>query len=84
MGDKAAARALAERSAVPVVPGSDGAVAPENAVAAAEHIGYPVMIKAVGGGGGTGIRVARDQAELDRGAKEAARESAAFIASSRL
>ena len=77
MGDKAAARALAERSEVPVVPGSDGAVAPENAVAAAEHIGYPVMIKAVGGGGGTGIRVARGQDELDRGAKEAAREAEA-------
>jgi acetyl-CoA carboxylase biotin carboxylase subunit len=77
MGDKAAARRLAEEARVPVVPGTQGTIAPSDAVAAAERIGYPVMIKAAGGGGGRGIRVARDGDELERGAKEAAREAEA-------
>jgi tripartite-type tricarboxylate transporter receptor subunit TctC len=51
MGDKVAARKLAEEARVPVVPGSRGTVAPQDAVAAADSIGYPVMIKAAGGGG---------------------------------
>jgi acetyl-CoA carboxylase biotin carboxylase subunit len=77
MGDKAAARKLAEEARVPVVPGTDGTVAQGDAVAAAEGIGYPVMIKAAGGGGGKGIRVARTPHELEIGAKEAAREAEA-------
>ena len=79
MGDKAAARKLAEEARVPVVPGTQGTVAPDDAVGAAESIGYPVMIKAAGGGGGTGIRVAHRVDELESGAKQAAREAdAAF------
>ncbi|MBV8987195.1 MAG: acetyl-CoA carboxylase biotin carboxylase subunit [Solirubrobacterales bacterium] len=77
MGDKAAARKLAQEAGVPVVPGSEGTVSPADAVGVAEGIGYPVMIKAAGGGGGRGIRIARSTDELERGAKEAAREAEA-------
>ncbi len=65
MGDKAAARAAAMRAGVPTVPGSTGVVTdPDTAVEVAKDIGYPIMIKASAGGGGRGIRVAHDEAEL--------------------
>ncbi|MFZ4507292.1 MAG: acetyl-CoA carboxylase biotin carboxylase subunit [Fimbriimonas sp.] len=57
MGDKATAKKWAIESGCPVVPGSDGAVANDSeALKAAEEIGYPVLLKAVAGGGGRGIR----------------------------
>ena len=64
MGDKAAAKAAARAAGVPVVPGSDGVVSIDEAPAIAETIGFPVMIKAAAGGGGRGIRIARDAGEL--------------------
>ncbi len=65
MGDKANAREAMSAAGVPVVPGTDGPVeAAETAVGEAERIGYPVIIKAVAGGGGKGMRVARDPGEL--------------------
>ncbi len=61
MGDKAAARKVAQEVGIPVVPGSKGAVQePEEALTIAEGIGFPVIIKAAAGGGGKGMRVARD------------------------
>jgi len=67
MGDKAAARAAAQRAGVPTVPGSTGVVdSLDDAVRIAADIGYPIMIKASAGGGGRGIRVANDDAELRR------------------
>jgi acetyl-CoA carboxylase, biotin carboxylase subunit len=84
LGDKAAARKLAEEAGVPVVPGSEGTVPPDEAVAAAESVGYPVMIKAAGGGGGKGIRIARSADELEREAKEAAREAEAAFGNAAL
>jgi len=84
MGDKVAARAVAEAAGVPTVPGSDGAVAPEEAREAAEAVGYPLMLKAAGGGGGRGIRVLRDPGELEAGLKGAAREAEAAFGDPRL
>src|SRR6185312_12946888 len=78
MGDKAAARATAAAAGVPTVPGSEGRV--EDAAEArrlAAAIGFPVMIKAAAGGGGRGIRVARDAAELEQLVPQARAEAAA-------
>jgi acetyl-CoA carboxylase, biotin carboxylase subunit len=78
MGDKAAARAAAQRAGVPIVPGSAGEVQGlEAAREAARDIGYPVMIKASAGGGGRGIRVAEDPAALENHIKTAQAEAAA-------
>lgn len=67
MGDKASARDAARAAGVPTVPGSEGRLADLQAAnAAAAAIGYPVMIKAAAGGGGRGIRVVQDEAELAR------------------
>jgi len=66
--DKAVSRALAKKAGVPVPPGSDGAVDTEQeALAVAKRIGYPVMIKAVAGGGGRGMRVAHNDVSLVKG-----------------
>jgi acetyl-CoA carboxylase, biotin carboxylase subunit len=65
MGDKIRARNLMERAGVPVSPGSREPVTDEAAaVAEAERIGYPVMVKAAAGGGGIGMGVATGEAEL--------------------
>jgi len=65
MGNKVKAREIMIKAGVPVVPGSDGAVAcEEEALMWAEKIGYPLMIKASAGGGGRGIRIVRKQEEL--------------------
>ncbi|WVQ81675.1 urea carboxylase [Cryptococcus sp. DSM 104549] len=65
MGLKHEARAVATRAGVPVVPGSQGAVDKlEEAVKVAGEIGYPVMVKASGGGGGMGMQVCRSEADL--------------------
>ncbi|MGL4470571.1 MAG: acetyl-CoA carboxylase biotin carboxylase subunit [Aeromonas hydrophila] len=66
MGDKVSAIEAMKKAGVPCVPGSDGPVdsdAKHNA-AIAKRIGYPVIIKAAGGGGGRGMRVVRSEAEL--------------------
>lgn len=65
MGDKALARRTAERAGVPVVPGSGVLDDPAGARAAAEEVGYPLLVKAAAGGGGRGIRVVRTPDELD-------------------
>ncbi len=65
MGDKLEARAAAEKSKVPVVPGSPGAVKdPKKGMIIAEEIGFPVMIKASAGGGGKGMRIVYDMESL--------------------
>ena len=65
MGDKVQAKAAAIKSGLPVVPGSDGDVRTVDAAKIiAEKIGYPVIIKAAAGGGGKGMKVAHNEAEL--------------------
>jgi acetyl-CoA carboxylase, biotin carboxylase subunit len=85
MGDKVAAKDAMRRLGVPVVPGTDGPVTHEvMARDAAEAIGYPVLIKAVAGGGGRGMIVARDEAELLDGLRLARREAAAGFGDDRV
>ena len=68
MGDKNSAREMARKAGVPVSPGSDGTVDTEaGARQVAGQIGYPVMIKAVAGGGGRGMRIAHDEETLIHG-----------------
>ncbi|MDF1657476.1 MAG: acetyl-CoA carboxylase biotin carboxylase subunit [Verrucomicrobiales bacterium] len=65
MGDKNTARATATKYGVPVTPGSDGIIdTEEEAIAFAEEIGFPVMIKATAGGGGRGMRPALNKASF--------------------
>jgi acetyl-CoA carboxylase biotin carboxylase subunit len=78
MGDKARARRAMKKAGVPVLPGSDGPVeSEEQAVKVARDLGYPVIIKAVAGGGGRGMRIVRAQADLGRSLKTAQREAQA-------
>ena len=77
MGDKARARTEMNRFGLPVLPGSDDAVHTEKeAIATAEAIGYPVIIKAVAGGGGRGMRVVQNRGELLASLKTAQAEAA--------
>ncbi|MEX2352875.1 MAG: acetyl-CoA carboxylase biotin carboxylase subunit [Gammaproteobacteria bacterium] len=66
MGSKISARNVMKESGVPCVPGSDGPLSddPKEAVALAKEIGYPVIIKASGGGGGRGMRVVHSEGSL--------------------
>jgi len=65
MGDKISAKRAVKAAGIPVVPGSEGAIDDEaEAFAAAEEIGFPVLIKAAAGGGGRGMKVAQDREHL--------------------
>jgi pyruvate carboxylase subunit A len=75
MGEKVPARDRMRESGVPVVPGTGALVDIEETVVAAAAIGYPVLIKASAGGGGIGMRIARDEAEL-RASYDTARSTA--------
>ena len=68
LSDKAVSRALAKKAGVETPPGSEGIVEKEQeALAVAKRIGYPVMIKAVAGGGGRGMRIAHNDISLIKG-----------------
>ncbi|MBX0317682.1 MULTISPECIES: acetyl-CoA carboxylase biotin carboxylase subunit [Shouchella] len=76
MGTKDVARETMEKAGVPIVPGSNGIVETiEDAKQIARDIGYPVIIKATAGGGGKGIRVARNEKELESGIKVTQQEA---------
>ncbi len=78
MGDKARARRAMKKAGVPVLPGSDGPVQSEDqAVKTARELGYPVIIKAVAGGGGRGMRIVRTPEELPKALRTATREAEA-------
>jgi len=78
LGDKARARRAMKKAGVPILPGSDGPVdGEEKALKIARELGFPVIIKAVAGGGGRGMRVIRNPGEMGKALKTAQREAEA-------
>jgi acetyl-CoA carboxylase, biotin carboxylase subunit len=78
LGDKARARRAMRKAGVPILPGSEGPVdSEEKAQKVSRDLGYPVIIKAVAGGGGRGMRVIRQPSELANALKTAQREAEA-------
>jgi len=80
MGDKVRARRAASAAGVPVVPGTDDGFTIEQvdqAYAAAESVGYPLLLKAAAGGGGRGMRIVRDPAAFSSEFRQASQEAAA-------
>ena len=79
LGDKTAARKIAQRAGIPVVPGTEDPLDPnsEEAAAVARQIGFPLIIKAAFGGGGRGMRVVTSEAEFESRIKEASQEAGA-------
>jgi biotin carboxylase len=85
MGDKIESKAIAERAGMPTVPGSDGAVGDaEAALAAAEEVGYPILLKASAGGGGKGMRIARSPEECREAFELASSEALAGFGDGRV
>jgi acetyl-CoA carboxylase biotin carboxylase subunit len=83
VGNKSNAREMAVRANVPIVPGSDGPVEDEGtALKVASRIGYPVIIKATAGGGGRGMRIARNDPSLVNGFHSARAEAEAAFGDS--
>jgi acetyl-CoA carboxylase biotin carboxylase subunit len=78
LGDKARAKKAMKKVGVPMLPGSDGPVTgEEQALKVAKDIGYPIIIKAVAGGGGRGMRVVQNPGELPNALRTAQREAEA-------
>jgi acetyl-CoA carboxylase biotin carboxylase subunit len=78
MGDKARARRVMKKAGVPVLPGTESPIdSEEKALRAAKEIGFPVIVKATAGGGGRGMRVVRNAAELPHAVQTAQREAEA-------
>jgi acetyl-CoA carboxylase biotin carboxylase subunit len=76
LGNKNEARKLARQASVPIVPGSEGLIQNDNeALALAHSMGFPVLIKAASGGGGRGMRVARNDISLQAGLNAARQEA---------
>ncbi len=75
LGDKIAAREMAIKAGLPVVPGSPEVHSLDDAVIVAAQIGFPVMVKAAAGGGGRGIRIVRDASEFKSAAEQAMHEA---------
>jgi acetyl-CoA carboxylase biotin carboxylase subunit len=67
MGDKVNARNVAKDAGVPIIPGSNTLSSSDELLKIANKIGYPVMLKAVAGGGGKGMRIVRDKSEAEKG-----------------
>ena len=85
MGSKTAAKELMQRHGVPLVPGYHGEVqTPDRLLDAAEHLGFPVLIKASAGGGGRGIRVVENAGAFAAALASAKREAATALGDDRL
>jgi acetyl-CoA carboxylase biotin carboxylase subunit len=77
MGEKSTARQTMKKAKVPILPGSDGVIADEReALEWAKDVGYPVILKAVAGGGGRGMRICRNAEELPSMYQQASTEAA--------
>jgi acetyl-CoA carboxylase biotin carboxylase subunit len=77
MGEKSTARQTMKKAKVPILPGSDGVIADEKeALQWAKDVGYPVILKAVAGGGGRGMRICRNAEELPSMYQQASTEAA--------
>jgi len=77
MGEKSTARQTMKKAKVPILPGSDGVIADEKeALRWAKDVGYPVILKAVAGGGGRGMRICRNAEELPSMYQQASTEAA--------
>jgi acetyl-CoA/propionyl-CoA carboxylase biotin carboxyl carrier protein len=79
MGDKAAARTIADTAGVPIVPGTRDPVDIPKAKKEAPRVGYPLLVKAAFGGGGKGMHVVRDADHLEESLKRAAREAQSYF-----
>jgi len=77
MGDKARAKAEMHAAGVPLVPGTDVVAGSEDALAAADELGFPVLLKAAAGGGGKGMRIVTEPGELHDAYERAAAEARA-------
>jgi acetyl-CoA carboxylase biotin carboxylase subunit len=85
MGDKVLAKKTAKETGIPVVPGSDGAVASEDeALKIADDIGYPVLLKASAGGGGRGMKVAQNRDQVREAFQVASAEAKAAFGNGEL
>jgi acetyl-CoA/propionyl-CoA carboxylase biotin carboxyl carrier protein len=79
MGDKAAARRIADAAGMPIVPGTPEPVDIDQAKAQAPRIGYPLLVKAAFGGGGKGMHVVRDGGHLEESLNRASREARSYF-----
>ncbi len=82
LGNKIAARKQAQKLKLPVVPGISGQVDEAQVLAFGQEHGFPILLKAAGGGGGKGLRVVREPREVPRALREAASEAAAAFGNS--
>jgi acetyl-CoA carboxylase biotin carboxylase subunit len=84
MGDKIEAKRAMRRAEVPTVPGTEGATTLEAALEAATEMGYPILLKASAGGGGKGMRLVREESEIEDAYNTAASEAQAAFGDSTL
>lgn len=85
MGDKIAARQMMENSGVPVIPGANKPIkTPEEIISAAEQVGFPILLKAVAGGGGKGMRVVHKPEDIPHAFEAAASEAQSAFGDARV
>jgi acetyl-CoA carboxylase biotin carboxylase subunit len=84
LGDKTAARALAQQAGVPVVPGYDGTGSDKEFAKEAKRLGFPVLVKAAGGGGGRGMRIVADASALSEALDSARLEARGAFGNARV
>ncbi len=84
MGDKVAARRRMREAGIPVVPGTEDELSDRELIAAADDLGYPVMVKATAGGGGKGMRLVRRPEDLPSALESARREAKAAFGDDRI